>query len=292
MRNITVRAISYGAMEALGNLDKVREMKVEKRNVPVFDLLPFDRLQDWTVAIDRFSATGDGKLIQDLATQDITPILAQTKGQDKEAGALRRFGKCLAEYSDVVTTCRGLELSAKGNGLRLSLLGLGDQKLIKPLHPLLKKIEPAFAAFQGDEIADGIAAAKWCAEHNLYQQSYTILSETMTTFVVNKAIGKDGRDENDRTLVNQCKTIIKKDLPESDWRPPASDEKFNTQRMIAWMKPQQDLLEGLQNLSDTRNDLNHAGQNDKPGRPETIRKNLLGHLEKMERIFTRHNIAG
>jgi hypothetical protein len=156
----------------------------------------------------------------------------------------------------------------------------------------LKKIEPAFAAFQGDEIADGIAAAKWCAEHNLYQQSYTILSETMTTFVVNKAIGKDGRDENDRTLVNQCKTIIKKDLPESDWRPPASDEKFNTQRMIAWMKPQQDLLEGLQNLSDTRNDLNHAGQNDKPGRPETIRKNLLGHLEKMERIFTRHNIAG
>ncbi len=289
MRNITVRAISYGAMEALGNLKKVENMRIEDRNVPVFDLLPFDRLQDWTTAIDRFSKTGDGKLIQHLAKQDITPILKQTKGQDRDAAALRAFGKCLAEFSGVVTTCRGLELSAKGNALRLSLLELGGQKMIKPLHPLLEKIEPAFSVFQGEEITDGIAAAQWCEEHKLYQQSYTILLETMITFVVNKALGKDGRNKDDRTLVNQCTAIIVDDKPESEWLPPASNDKSITQQMIAWLRPQQDLLQGLRTLSDIRNDLNHAGQNDKPRKMEAVQRNLSCHLEEMKKIVARNS---
>jgi CRISPR-associated Csx2 family protein len=289
MRNISVRAISYGAMEALGSLAKVKNMKVEERNVPVFDLLPFDRLQDWVIAVDRFTATGDAALVERLADMDMRPIIKATKGQKADAVTIKKLGQHLKSFSAVLATCRGRDISTHVAAVKQSLRQIEDLTILKPLRPLLHQLEPALAPFRGEEIADGLAAARWCLNHQLYQQGYTILLETMITFVVNKAIGKDGRDEVERTLVNQCKTIIKNDIPESKWLSPACDDTLVTQRMIAWMKPQQDLLEGLQNLSDTRNDLNHAGQNDKPGKPETIRKNLLGHLERMERIFTRNN---
>lgn len=289
MRNISVRAISYGAMEALGSLGKVRDMKVEERDVPVFDLLPFDRLQDWVIAVDRFTATGDAALVERLADMDMRPIIKETKGQKADAVAIKKLGQHLKSFSAVLATCRGRDISTHVAAVKQSLRQINDLTILKPLQPLIHQLEPALAPFRGEEIADGLAAARWCLNHQLYQQGYTILLETMITFVVNKAIGKDGRDEIDRTLVNQCKTIIKKNIPKPEWLSPAGDDTLVTQRMIAWMKPQPDLLEGLQNLSDTRNDLNHAGQNDKPGRPETIRKNLLGHLERMERIFTRNN---
>ncbi len=293
MRNISVRAISYGALEALGNLDKVRGMKPEDRKVPVFDLLPFDRLQDWVIAVDRFTATGDAALIEHLADMDMSPKIKATKGQNTDAVTIKKLGQHLRSFSAVLATCRSLDISARVAAVKQSLQQIQDLNILKPLQPLLHKLEPALATFRGEEIADGLAAARWCLNHQLYQQGYTILLETMTTFVVNRAIGKDGRDQKDRELVNQCITIISKDKPEPEWLSPAGDDKLITKKMICWMKPQQDLLNNLRNLGKTRNDLNHAGQNDEPGKPETIRKNLLGHLEEMEQIFIRNiNLSG
>lgn len=290
MRTVSVRAISYGALEALGSVGDVINLPVEERNVPVFDLLPFDRLQDWVTAVDRFTASGDATLIERLADLDMRPVIKATQGQNTDAVTIKKLGEQLKTFATVLATCRGRNISAAAASVQQSLKRLEDASTLKPLQPLLRKIEPALASFRGEEIADGLAAARWCLDHQLYQQGYTILHETMITFVVNMALGKNGRDQQDRDLVTQCVTIIWKDIPKEDWLPPAKTDKPITRRMIAWLQPQQDLLNGLRNLADVRNDLNHAGHNDKACTPKTIQNKLVGHIEDMERIFAR-NIA-
>lgn len=288
MRNISVRAISYGALEALGNMEGVIKLPVEQRNVPVFDLLPFDRLQDWVTAVDRFTTTGDAAMIDQLSDMDMRPVIKATRGKNTDAVTIKKLGEQLKAFSTVLATCRGRDITASAASVKLLLQRIEDMNTLKPLQPLLHKIAPALAFFRGEEIADGLAAARWCLDHQLYQQGYTILHETMITFVANKAIGRDGRDQDDRNLVNQCVTIIRKNIPEAEWLPPAGTDQSITRQMIVWLQPQQDLLNGLRNLADARNDLNHAGHNDNPCNPKKIQSNLARHIEEMERVFTRN----
>ena len=287
MRTISVRAISYGAMEVLGKIEEIKRMPVEERNVPVFDLLPFDRLQDWTTAVDRFTASGDATLIGQLADKDIRLIIKATQGQNADAKIIQKLGKQLKAFSDVLATCRSLDISASATSVMQSLQRIQDTNILKPFRPVLDKLVPALASFQGEEIADGLAAARWCLDHQLYQQGYTILLETMITFVVNKALGKDGRTQSDRELVNQCVAIITNDIPESEWRFPAGDDKPVTRQMIAWMQPHQELLNKLRELGDIRNDIDHAGQKDNPRKAKAIRNNLSNYIKDMEQIVAK-----
>lgn len=288
MRNISVRAISYGAMEALGSLDKVRKMKIEKRNVPVFDLLPFDQLQDWIIAVDRFTATGDGKMIKRMADENVAPILKETKGQDACAADIKKLGKCLADFSSVIATCRGLYISASANSLREVLQKVENQSLIKPLKPLLHKLEPAIAPFNGDEITDGLAAARWCLDHDLYQQGYTILQETIITYILISATGLNGRDKGDREIVLQAVTILINELPEECWKEAALKKKPTTEKIITWMQPQEDLVKIMRNISNIRNDLNHSGQNRGSMKPGVICSQLKDYISQLEEIVQRN----
>ena len=229
-------------------------------------------------------------LLSAVTDLDMRPVIKATQGQNTDAVTVRKLGEQLKTFATVLATCRGRNISATAASVQQSLKRLEDANTLKPLQPLLRKIEPALASFRGEEIADGLAAARWCLDHQLYQQGYTILLETMITFVVNKALEKNGRDQQDRDMVNQCVTIIRDNIPEPKWLPPAGTDKTITRHVIAWLQPQQDLLNGLRNLADVRNDLNHAGHNDKACTPKTIQNKLVGHIEDMERIFAR-NIA-
>ncbi|NLX18728.1 MAG: TIGR02221 family CRISPR-associated protein [Desulfobulbus sp.] len=281
MKNITVRAISYGALEALGKVPEVKKMPLADRNVPVFDLVSFDRLQDWVIGVDRFTASGDTAQISRLANSDIRSILKETKGKHDDAQAIRELSKHLSNFSTALTTCRGLKISDRASSVNKSLEQIKKTNLIRPLEPVLEKIKPLLADFSGDAIADGLAAAQWCYTHNLYQQGYTILNETMITFVVNQFLGTDGTDKQDRELVNQCVNIIlaKNESPSS-----TKDDPARREEIIARMEPQKTLLSELRNLKNIRNDINHAGYNDNPARPETIQKNLLRSIETMRHL--------
>lgn len=282
MRTISVRSISYGALEALGNVGDVKNLPVEGRNVPVFDLLPFDRLQDWVTAVDRFTATGDGKMIRQLADQEIGPLLRETKGKHADATSIKNLGKALVEFSTAISTCRGRDISACSAKLLHTLSTAREQETIKPLIPLLDKLEPALNTFIGRGTADGLAAARWCLDHDLYQQGYTILQETMFTHIINTALNRDGRDLKDRNLVSQAVTIIKKSLAEKEWKTLARDNRETTVKILAWLENYPELVESMYNLSDIRNDLNHAGQKDNPMRAETIQLRLGEYIDKMK----------
>ncbi len=86
LKNVNLSGIYYGAFEAAKNNNGIS---------PIFDLTPFSILQDWTNATNIFLQTGDSSYINELAQNQINPILKKTKGADENARAIQYVMKNL-----------------------------------------------------------------------------------------------------------------------------------------------------------------------------------------------------
>lgn len=263
-RKITVKAIHYGAMEALGTAYKVKDWPVTERNVPVFDLLPFDSLLDWSLAIDRFTASGDATAVQELTQKEISPILRQSKGKDQEATALRMLAGSLNDFTTNLGACRGKDIAANAGRLKSAVQKVREQELVKPLTPLVDKLSESTSDFGVDEIRDGAASAKWCLSHGLIQQGYTILQETIISNVLMEIGVQDIYDRESRELVGKGCKIVFEQLSYEAWDPRAQEGKDLVILICNRLKETPALVDCLRNLTNDRNDLNHAGMRPDP----------------------------
>ncbi|MBD3398075.1 TIGR02221 family CRISPR-associated protein [Candidatus Micrarchaeota archaeon] len=281
LKSIEVDGIYYGAFEILGHHGQVREMPIEKRRAPIIDLLPFDALLDWSVAIDKFLDTGSAKSVCQLANDAVKPILKRTKGKDDAAQAIKRVANTLAEFSSHLATCRGPELSCDAIKLKLAIEECLQTEIIPAFKPLVSQMEQEVRSFQGKEVADGLMAAKWCYDHNLIQQSYTILEETLISFMVYQA-GLDDRERDHRMITGQAAAIFTGPIAESDWLSPAADYKDITKSYLGILIERPDLAKVFIQLQDDRNDLNHAGWRKDPTKAKTFLKNLPKLIERAQ----------
>lgn len=285
IKKIQVNSIEYGAMEAIGTSWQVKQMDIESRNVPVFNLLPFDQLLDWSTAIDRFIGAGDAGAVQQLTTRNITPILSKSKGQNQEASGLRDMAKYLGQFSKTLATCRGRNIVKNAAGLKQAITLVQDQKLVQPLAPLLSRLEKAVEDFSGNEVQDGVAASRWCLEHNLLQQGFTILQETMLTHVLAQATDEDPLDIKKRNIVNKAVNIELNDIHFEKWDEVAKENKQLIKQVRDWLRPQKDLLDCMRNLTSNRNDLNHAGMNTNPMSADKFEVKLKDYLDTFESLI-------
>lgn len=281
IKNIRVGAIGYGAMEAIGQAGKIKKLRIDERNVPVFNLLAFDQLLDWSAAIDRFITAGDATALTRLTSLNITPRLRETKGQDREAAALRDMATSLTTFVETLASCRGRRISQDGKALKKSVAEIQEQQLVKPLIPLVGRLNDAMADFSGDEVQDGIAAAKWCRQHNLIQQGFTILQETAITHILIQSINADSTDIDKRNLVGKAVKITLNDISEDGWDQAARDQKALIDQICGWLTPQKMLLDCLRNMSQSRNDLNHAGMNPNPMAGDKFKPKLQEYIETL-----------
>jgi len=279
-RDVKIKAISYGAMEAIGQAGEVKNMPLDQRNVPVFDLLAFDQLLDWSTAVDRFTGSGDASLVAMLAKREINRVLRETRGRDQEAQAVKLLAKNMEELSDAVATCRARTIPSFADRLKSSLKGARAQEHVKPLSPLFEKLERQIRSFSGDEIHDGLVAVQWCIDHNLVQQGITIFLETMVSYVVRKALSGDIHQEDLRKIVNQGLRISLEEIPEEKWPDLATSNSETTHKIIAWFDEHEKVAKCFANLIQPRNDINHAGQNDSPMTPAKFRKRLKEEVER------------
>lgn len=283
MKDITLQGIYYGALEVLGNIKKVKDIPVDKRRVPIFDLTSFDMLMDWTLAIDRFVKSGDAAQISVLANSSARSILSDTKGKDRSPHILRNIANNLDEFTKALSTCRGLEISGIVNKMQKNInqLELLDYIFPVPFKPVFHKIKNQIKLFNGDIISDGIQAVKWCHEHNLIQQGYTILEEMLISYCMTQ-IGQKPQDWNKREIVNQAVHIYLYKTPESEWREDVSENKNNINELLNFFDGNTQIAKLMRNLSQDRNDLNHAGYNPNPMQADKFTNKLQGYIEKVE----------
>lgn len=259
MKKIIPEGIYYGAFEVLGIPAQVKNVPMEQRRAPLFDLTPFAVLLDWTTAIDRFLAAGDASLAQELANKEVRPLLRNSQGQDQAARAIERIARTLQKLAQSLRTCRGPELPRIVQALRQSLADCPRPDLIPPFAPLLQRLSDKIQAYEQGSPHPFLVAARWCADHNLIQQGFTILQEGLITHLVETVLQGDPRDQTQRDLINQSLKIRKNRLEQKDWHEPARSHSHLVTQLIKVWDTTPALAGIFDQLLQTRNDLNHAG---------------------------------
>lgn len=279
LKNAKIVHISYGNYEVRDPVTRI---------APIIDLLPISTLQDWTFAAANYFENGNIKKMVNLSGEKLSPILALTQGKDIDASNLRTFVKHLETVIEERRTCRGIDIFQSKNFASLyDSFNKIDNCLIKPLQPILTKIEKSFINFDVNQnIKNGFAASRWCFDFGMYQQSATILQENIISwFCLRHNIPIDNEEE--REIINKAFTIIKENIVESDWR----IDNIYRAKLIEVLKDdflnRRVLVDTFGNLTEVRNDFNHSGMRSKrkPLNPKSIVKNIEKCLDSAEEIF-------
>jgi len=262
LKGIQIGGVHYGAFEKLGPAWKVKEMSPEQRDAPILDLAVLDSLMDWTVGIDRFTKSGDPEMICRLSMAFAKPLLALSKGADQAALAIKSLANRLKTFSQAHATCRGLDISQAAINLQKSVLEAKKTEILPLLKPLLGKIEEVASNYNGHILPDGLAAARWCLEHNLVQQGFTILQEAIVSHFAG-AVGGNVKDIAKRRVVSRAFAILSQNLVEipSMWEAEARDNEVFTREVIHAIVKTEGISGIFEKIREKRNDLAHAGTN-------------------------------
>lgn len=277
LKGAEVVSITYGNWEAK------TETKTEPK--PLVDLGALIELQDWTVAAGEFLRNGRASGLAELTKERVTPILRKSEKKDKNAIRLSDMTRRLTTVSQSLTTIRGKEilrgeifeeLFERTDGL--------DADLIAPLSPLIEKIKDSFGDFDTKpSVSNGFVAARWCYRMQLYQQSITILQETMKAYVA-ASHGHPSSQEYYTELAAKAFHITKGSIPKDKWQLGESDStdreaRAEVVRQFLADPVVRELSQLYTEIGQLRNDFNHAGfrrnavnGRDIPGRIEELIK--------------------
>ncbi|MEX2684742.1 MAG: TIGR02221 family CRISPR-associated protein [Candidatus Sigynarchaeota archaeon] len=270
----------YGAIEALGPPKQIEAMPLERRDVPVHDLTVFADLMDWTQAVDSFLDSGNAARLARLARSEAGRIFKAGGESQRAASDAQTFVAMLRGLADDIRSCRGSEITKQFDFDRLTqLLHEARAGTIKPLSPLLGKIEAMLAPFVNGDINNGYAAVRWCIDHGLVQQGYTLLQETMIAGLVAARFGPgEILDRDKRELVAQALNIGCRAIPEHEWKDAARDHPDDVRAILQGLPA--GFIEVFDAISQARNDINHGGFSPAAAKPASLESRLRDLLDR------------
>lgn len=293
VKKCSLKAVYYGAFEALGSIREVQNLPIDKRNAPIFDLTPFIDLFDWTLAVDRYLATGDASMVESLTfievkkiNEEINKTASTSKHKRdilfKDPNSLKALSKSMKMFSDIVATCRGPELTEAIKSLKENINTVVEStayERIKPLSPIMEMVKNRFDNFSShDEYKNVIETAKWCYENKMYQQGLTILEEGIISYICEQW-GLDKLDINMRKYVTGYATSVSK-----------SKLGDNNKSSGKSQKNADDLFMLLYNIGDLRNDINHAGWREDPADYSTFASSLKSYITRAEALILNNSL--
>lgn len=277
LKGVQVKYMSYGNFDARNR---------ESNEAPLVDLLSLSSLQDWTFASANFLQNGNVEQLQNLCNNSLSPLLqdSQIRKSDPSLNTLRNYVRSLRSMVEDMQGCRGINILEGCNYRRLfNLSNQLTSVIIQPMNPIIEKMKSSFADFTpSTDIMNGYHAAQWCYEHNLYQQSLTILHENIVTHVcLDMKLQHD--KASSRELVNKAFYIQMNRTPEENWKV-ATDEGKSIIKALLQNETLNILSSSFLVTTNLRNDYNHAGMRQCPITTEKLKNNLL------ERIGTINNL--
>lgn len=300
MSEVEVKGIFYGNYESR---DK------ETNKAPILDLLPISNLQDWTYAAASYMNNGFADRLCELAEKEIRneKKINTNSRKNPSVNALQLFMKYLRDNSLSHLLCRG-NLILKGDFIEgmnrnRNIIDFNDYS-IPALEEVVKRIYDSMDTYslEKDKAANNlIEAAYWCYNHKMYQQSVTLLQEGIVSYIC-LLNGLKVDDEVQRTCVNTAfryanmldveprkralpkvtdfsileeisMECLKKHVPDLLAKYGKNNE-FNVRTILKLLDLPiiTDLANEFESCRITRNDMNHAGFNDKesPSTPKNI----------------------
>lgn len=298
LKGVKVNHISYGNYEA---------RKEETNEAPLMDILPLTMLQDWTFAAADLIMNGNIKRLQSLKDDNaLTPLLRE-KG--KKNLNRKMIEEPLTSYFDSLQAfLQDMKLCQGPNILKGETINNIDscheqvvevfKDVIAPIPPIIDKIQDSLCGFEQtdclnpESLRNGYEAAKWCFDHQLYQQAITILDENLTTHFC-KCLGTDEFVYDQRNCSNAF--LRNEGYREEDWKKKKKDDEIDAdweqiKETVKVAESYPSVQEFISLMSydarwihDKRNSYNHASMtNDKMFTAEDVK--TLG--EKIQRILT------
>lgn len=291
LKNIELKAINYGAYEA-----KYISKKINEEVEPVFDLSSFETLLDWSIASDSLIKYGQVKDFERLAEKKLRDrYISGKKGEKTKslAGLKVQLNKVINPIR--TSQCESILFKSDYTLLR-ELIKQNKETFLRPIIPLLELIETKFKEFSNSSFKNGFISVDWCLQHGLIQQGYTILSETIISYILCSV------DKVDLTFIHDYKDIlIDKDerlnitnairiwqrenkLSEEEKGYENNQQKERTEEVISFLEENfsLDFARDFQKLSECRNNINHCGFKKK-----CSSKNFEHELRELNKNFKR-----
>jgi CRISPR-associated Csx2 family protein len=250
-KNIFVKGIYYAAFESLGSYNVAKDIPIEERIVPIFDLTSLSKLQDWTVASFDFIHNANVSTLRNLFNKE----WSNNQNNYLPKKVVSDLDKLILN----IATCRGKELiDTNFEEMKNNILALKSfTTLPKPLFYLIDELHKKIKNFNNNLLELSIAIAEWCFEHNYFQQLVTLLQEFTITLVLNKC-NLDISDRELRTIASQAFKITAENISEENWLEPAKKYPDITKELIN-TEILNKLKDVFQTLLEIRNDINHGG---------------------------------
>lgn len=267
LKNISVEKVLYGAFEA-----KIKAGTLEY--APIWDLISFVELQDWTNEATLFLKTGNAAGISELIHQP----------------EFIRLKEHLTNFSNQILVNRGLDIFSGKSAvaLRQELKDLKNHPKVAPaLAPILDKINHEFDDYQHDEAINGYLAVRWCIKNGLIQQAATLMEEFITTFVmVELGLKSEIHNSNKRTLINAMVTLGDDKTLEAQRNSDLQsfqDEYVEKVRALSFKKKIGRISNDLK--SAIRNDINHAGFRENPRNFSDFQDSIVKRYKDLRKII-------
>ena len=281
VKNTEVVHIYYGAFEVLGNPRDVGSTPVHARVAPMLDLTYLSAIQDWTSAIEHFLKFGNITKLKELSEKAIIPILRETQGKDEVAKELTFIVETLDKLLSAVYTCRSkLIFEELGKGKIEKLIKsidiiINKNYLLPQLNEPFRKIKEKLLTVKTDNsFLTAINFVGWCIDFNWIQQGYTLLQENLCSYILDNYFEKDYINLNERVSLSSALKIIEENIAEDNWRGDKELIRFYVDRKDKIIN----IAKIYNELSEYRNDLNHAGY-------RSNSKKVLDIREKLENFF-------
>lgn len=264
LKGVKVRSITYGNYEISDR---------GKKPGLIVDLLPLSMLQDWAYAAGQYLDSGNTNKLIELSKND-----------DKLNCIMDSLQNVIYERQ----LCRGISIieSTTFKELKDSMMALVSTD-IRPLNPIFDKIKQSFSAFDEEEnVKNGYAASKWCYQNKLYQQTITILLETMFTDVC-VSLKLNWKRRKIRDIASSSFYIVAKNIPESGWNLKEKEgcTKYEKEKelylSITKSERIRDLLDLYNLASIIRNDMDHAGMRENALSPDGLIEEFDKLIEKI-----------
>ncbi|MFW5892358.1 MAG: TIGR02221 family CRISPR-associated protein [Bacteroidota bacterium] len=265
LKEIEVKSITYGNWEA-GKLDN--------GFAPVVDITSFSVLQDWSGAAQEFMKFGRLSMTEEVLTKPLKNLSKKYKGSNDELNNLRKLLSTLQNTPENIYTTRGKNIYSANevNSFR-EAMNANVGNFFPPLQPLLKKLDEKIEGFKPDNaIMNGFEGVKWCIHYDWIQQGFTLLLETIISYLLMK-MNENWEDEELRNIVNGCSGILKMKKPEEKW---TGDAARNPGKTRLYLKKEivSDFCEISYSLGGIRNDMNHAGMRSNPASVKRLKTSL------------------
>lgn len=288
LENATVNRIWYGNYNRDTNVTTIE------------DYSQMVRIQEWTSAVDSYLETGSPKMMEHLASSEKAQAFQRDDEQKIVYRKLSGIIEKLNQLDESIATCRSKGDSSKNilylyHNLIQELTAFNeefnDDSFVHPLINLLGKITDYLNRLAGpnDEAILFNVIRFYCLPNNLIQQGYTILQENFVTYLYKcvtyntDSLTNGYYDHHKRSMVNKSiQYIIHQPDPKYHSNQLTDDIYQLVSDYNQTLENTGDRVENIfDNLSNGRNDVNHAGLVPGPQQPHKLKDRLADHLEKL-----------